>query len=266
MIRPGNPVPDLTDGGEQSEQSRHGQPRPEVEECAPACRRQPNAHELSSRVTRRLALVIPGLTPAPAAPLVPLRRSVGPARRRLPAVPARFPRRTGGRARRGDEAAAVLEITDVAPVAVPHRIRGRAWVAGWLTLVPGARLRDRHRTAPARGRRRRASTTCGARRWWSRTSSRTPRPTRWPPTRRRSSSTWRPPIPTRSGRCAALVSGAGRCTTGAIPVALDRFGLRVRFRTGGGSFDARFDFPAPVDGVSGAQRALRELFAAAQAG
>ena len=29
-----------------------------------------------------------------------------------------------------------LEVTDVAPVAVPHRIRGRAWVAGWLTPVP----------------------------------------------------------------------------------------------------------------------------------
>ena len=34
-----------------------------------------------------------------------------------------------------DDLTAVMEITDVAPVSVPHRIRGRAWVAGWLTPV-----------------------------------------------------------------------------------------------------------------------------------
>lgn len=36
-----------------------------------------------------------------------------------------------------DDLTAVIEITDVAPVSVPHRIRGRAWLAGWLTRVRG---------------------------------------------------------------------------------------------------------------------------------
>jgi hypothetical protein len=48
----------------------------------------------------------------------------------------------------------------------------------------------------------------------------------------------------------------------AVPVALDRFGLRVRF-TGVRCFDARFDFPEPVTGVSGLRRALFTLFDAA---
>ena len=49
-----------------------------------------------------------------------------------------------------------------------------------------------------------------------------------------------------------------------MPLALDRFGLRVRFRGSEGTFDARFDFPEPVDGPEGARRALRALFAAAR--
>lgn len=36
-----------------------------------------------------------------------------------------------------DDLSAVIEITDVAPVSVAHRIRGRAWLAGWLTPVRG---------------------------------------------------------------------------------------------------------------------------------
>ena len=36
----------------------------------------------------------------------------------------------------------MLEITDVAPVAVPQRVRGRAWIAGWLTAVRSAQRAD----------------------------------------------------------------------------------------------------------------------------
>jgi hypothetical protein len=50
----------------------------------------------------------------------------------------------------------------------------------------------------------------------------------------------------------------------AVPVALDRFGLRVRFVEGRGScFDARFEFPEPVRDVTGLRRALHTLFEAA---
>ncbi|MFD9676345.1 DUF2470 domain-containing protein, partial [Streptomyces sp. NPDC059981] len=53
----------------------------------------------------------------------------------------------------------------------------------------------------------------------------------------------------------------------AVPLALDRLGLRVRF-TGTGrssfdSFDARFDFPEPVADICGLRRAVHQLFAAA---
>ncbi|WP_372516067.1 DUF2470 domain-containing protein [Streptantibioticus silvisoli] len=62
--------------------------------------------------------------------------------------------------------------------------------------------------------------------------------------------------------CADARTGPGA----AVPVALDRGGLRVRFTgTGtGGTFDARFAFPAPVDGVAGLRHALHALFGQAR--
>lgn len=77
MIRPGNPVPDVSDPQKQSERSPHGQPRPDAEDAP----RQPSAAERARTLVEgnsSPALVIPGLTPAPATPLVPLRHSVGP--------------------------------------------------------------------------------------------------------------------------------------------------------------------------------------------
>lgn len=263
MIRPGNPVPDLTDGGEQSEQSRHGQPRPEVEEAP----RQPSAAERARTLVEAnssLALVIPGLAPAPATPLVPLRRSVGPAGDVFLLFAEDSPAVRAVRAAVGDEAAAVLEITDVAPVAVPHRIRGRARVAGWLTLVPGASFETGTELLRLEVGEIALDDLWGAA---------LVEPDEFADAAADPLAAHETEVlqhlaashPDEVGALCGLVSGAGRCTTGAVPVALDRFGLRVRFRTGGGSFDARFDFPAPVDGVGGAQRALRELFAAAQA-
>jgi len=37
-----------------------------------------------------------------------------------------------------DDVAAVLHLVDVAPVAVPHRVRAHCWLAGWLTIPTGA--------------------------------------------------------------------------------------------------------------------------------
>ena len=51
-----------------------------------------------------------------------------------------------------------------------------------------------------------------------------------------------------------------------MPVALDRFGLRVRFGGADGPFDARFDFPAPVRGIGELRRAMHALFDAAARG
>jgi hypothetical protein len=53
-------------------------------------------------------------------------------------VPAASPAARLADHAQGDELTAVLEITDVAPVAVPQRVRGQAWIAGWLTAVPPA--------------------------------------------------------------------------------------------------------------------------------
>jgi hypothetical protein len=39
-----------------------------------------------------------------------------------------------------DELAAVLHVVDVAPVAVPQRVRAHCWVAGWLTAPTGTDL------------------------------------------------------------------------------------------------------------------------------
>src|SRR5882757_4683337 len=127
MIRPGNPMPGVP---------AHGQPRPEEEEAP----RQPSAAERARTLVEAnpsVALQIPGLRPAPVEPLVPLRRSVGPAGDVFLLFPRESPAARAVRHAADGEAAAVLEVTDVAPVAVRHRIRGRAWLSGWLTPVPG---------------------------------------------------------------------------------------------------------------------------------
>lgn len=58
-----------------------------------------------------------------------------------------------------------------------------------------------------------------------------------------------------------------RCTAhepSVVPVALDRFGLRVRFcEADGRCFDACFEFPEPVRDMAGLRRAMRTLFEAA---
>ena len=262
MIRPGNPTPEL---------SGSGQPRPAVKEAP----RQPSAAERARTLFEgnpSLALAIPGMRPGPAGPMVPLRQSVGPQGDVFLLFPRDSPAVRAVRHAAGDEAEAVLEVTDVAPVSVPHRIRGRAWLAGWLTGVPGGAfeagtellrlepgditLDDLWGTAlvepdefaaaepdPLRGCETEVLQHLAAAHG------------------------------THVGLLCALVSpaaGAGgvcpsRAAVRAVPLALDRFGLRVRFASDGGGFDARFDFPEPVDGPEGAQRALRALFAAAEA-
>lgn len=262
MIRPGNPVPDLTDPQEQSEQSPHGQPRPEVEEAP----RQPSAAERARTLVEgnsSPALVIPGLAPAPAAPLVPLRHSVGPAGDVFLLFPRDSPAVRAVRAAADDEAAAVLEITDVAPVAVPHRIRGRAWVSGWLTAVPGGSFEAGSELLRLEVGEISLDDLWGT----ARVDPDEFADAAADPLAAHETEILQHLAAAHADEIAALcslVSGAGRCTTGAVPVALDRFGLRVRFRGDDGGFDARFDFPRPVGGLDGAQRAMRELFAAAR--
>ncbi|WP_328540998.1 DUF2470 domain-containing protein [Streptomyces sp. NBC_00344] len=157
----------------------------------------------------------------------------------------------------GDELAAVLEITDVAPVAMPNRIRGRAWVSGWLTTVPGRaaaglmmlRLEagDIHVDdlwGPAAVDPEDLAGACAD-----------------PLSRHEAELLQHLHAAHGEQLCElrGLLGARASHVRSAVPVALDRFGLRVRF-TGDGSFDVRFDFTEPVRDVTGLRRAMHSLF------
>ncbi|WP_411106494.1 DUF2470 domain-containing protein [Streptomyces sp. cmx-4-9] len=191
-----------------------------------------------------------------------------------------------------DDLTAVIEITDVAPVSVPHRIRGRARLTGWLTPVRGD---DRPACAALLAERRPAAGL--------------PAPDGPPEPPYAVSPAWTmlrlevgeitlddlwgaehvepealaaaEPDPMaahetellqhlyaahgdRLGTLCGLVGARGAEHLTAVPLALDRLGLRIRF-TGGaaGPFDARFDFPEPVADICGLRRAVHTLFSAA---
>ncbi|MER6051067.1 DUF2470 domain-containing protein [Streptomyces sp. NPDC001793] len=212
-----------------------------------------------------------------------------------------------------DDLPAVMEITDVAPVAVPHRVRGRAWVAGWLTPV---RNEQRARAAMLLAERHPVGELLGI----GEALAPDPAPGQygrpaWMLLRLEvgegavddlwGAETFEPeefaaaaPDPLVSheaellqhlhaahsaqvrGLC-ALLGERGDEVCGlrgqAVPVGLDRFGLRVRFVRGSGdraqgggvtdgvlrTFDARFDFPEPVRDVVELRRAMHVLFEAA---
>lgn len=120
--------------------SDRGQPRPSGLEIA----RMPSAAERTRTLvhsTCSAVLLVPGLAGARPEQLTADVRSVGPDGDLFLDFPADSPAVRAATHAQDDEVRAVLEITDVAPVSVPHRIRGRAWVSGWLTRVPGRRAR-----------------------------------------------------------------------------------------------------------------------------
>lgn len=191
-----------------------------------------------------------------------------------------------------DDLTAVIEITDVAPVSVPHRIRGRAWLAGWLTPVRGddrpgcaALLAERHPVgellglsesldAPHTGRpawmmlRLEVGDISVDDLWGAEHVDPDELAVAEPDPMVAHETELLQHLHTAHGdRIAELCGLLGpRSAAGvtAVPLALDRLGLRVRF-TGGetGPFDARFDFPEPVADICGLRRAMRTLFAAA---
>jgi hypothetical protein len=277
MIRPGNPVSEL------SSPLDHGQPRPEEEEAP----RQPSAAERARTLVENnssLALVIPGLRPAPAEPLVPLRRSIGPEGDVFLLFGRDSPVSRAVRHAADDEVGAVLEITDVAPVAVPHRIRGRASVAGWLTAVPPElRLGGAPSGAFEAGTelvRLEVGEISLDDLWGCALVDPDEFAAAEPdPLAGYEAELLQHLAAAHSAEVHLLCGlvgeyGAAVCGNGdgdreaggisAAPLGLDRFGLRVRFSGGGRSFDARFDFPEPVAGLEEARRSMRALFAAAR--
>ncbi|WP_369202041.1 DUF2470 domain-containing protein [Streptomyces sp. PU-14G] len=264
MFRPGIPLPG-TDAEEE-------QPRP-VEDA-----RQPTAAERVRTLAQSSVsalLSIPGADQGPAEPGagVPEARAVTPEGDVIVLVTADSVEARVCAYAQDDDLAAVMEITDVAPVSVPHRIRGRAWIAGWLTPVRGderaacARLlAEAAPTAPVAGDSRQmlrlevgeayvddlwgaegvepdafADASCD-------------------PLAAHEAELLQHLASAHAEQVRALCACQG--WGHAAPLALDRFGLRVRgWNAAGSCVDTRFDFAEPVASVAGLRHAMHSLFA-----
>ncbi|WNI25854.1 DUF2470 domain-containing protein [Streptomyces sp. ITFR-16] len=213
-------------------------------------------------------LLIPGLESAGSDQLTPLSRSVGPDGDLFLEFPAASPAVRAATHAQDDDLSAVLEITDVAPVAVPHRIRGRARVSGWLTCVPGM-------AGPGRTLLRLETGEAYVDDLWGvegvdaedfRDALPDPLVDHEAELLQHLHAAHGEQLDTLCGLLgerAARVCAAQRPAV--VPVALDRLGLRVRFcePEGGSCFDARFEFPEPVRDVVELSYAMHRLFEAA---
>ncbi|MGK5638959.1 DUF2470 domain-containing protein [Streptomyces sp. URMC 126] len=213
-------------------------------------------------------LLVPGAAATRPEPLSPEVRTVGPDGDVYLVYPADSPVVRAATHAQDDDLPAVLELTDVAPVSVPNRIRGRAWLSGWLTCVPGV-------TEPGRMMLRLELGDISVDDLWG---IETVSPDDF------AAAAPDPLVEYEAELLQHLHAGHAdqvrtlwhllderRTGTGAaVPLALDRFGFRVRFtREGSGapadrSFDARFEFPEPVRDVAGLRREMHRLFDAAE--
>ncbi|WP_420822029.1 DUF2470 domain-containing protein [Streptomyces avicenniae] len=204
-------------------------------------------------------------------------------------VPADSPVARAAAHAQDDDVTAVMEITDVAPVSVPHRIRGRAWVAGWLTAVrdqdehcaASRLLAERHPAGPAPGADwallRLEVGEAFADDLWGEAHV---EPEEFAaaaadPLARHEAELLQHLAAAHTEQlrslCALLEdegeNDEGEATCPAwdsiTPLSLDRFGLRVRLRSDASVWDARFDFPEPVGDITGLRRAMHHLFEAA---
>ncbi|MEE4597355.1 DUF2470 domain-containing protein [Streptomyces sp. DSM 41524] len=298
MFRPGIPLPSTGQSPEE------GQPRPMESTLRPTPAERVRTL-VESKATA--SLTIPGIEALDDLGADgPTARTVAPDGDVLLLVPSASPAARAAAHAQDDELTCVMEITDVAPVAMPHRIRGRAWVAGWLTPVPcgertrtaAALLAERHpvgellgldqaprpsrRGGPAAGvgpagraawalLRLEVGEACVDDLWGADGVEPDDFTSADPdPLVRHEADLLQHLHAAHSeqvrGLCALLGDRSGLvCTRGpATPVALDRFGLRVRFTDEADRpFDARFDFPEPVRNVSELRYAMHALFDAA---
>ncbi|MFF1480099.1 DUF2470 domain-containing protein [Streptomyces sp. NPDC058301] len=214
-------------------------------------------------------LLITGLDGARPEQLEPRLRNVGPEGDLFLLFPADSPAVRAATHAQDDEVSAVLEITDVAPVSVPHRIRGRAWITGWLTRVPGL-------APPGSMTLRLEVNEAYVDDLWGASAV---EPEAFaaavPDPLVREEPELLQHLHAHHGEqvrsLCGLVGREGRegregdrRMTSVTPLALDRLGLRVRFQeTAGPCFDARFEFPEPVADLVQLRRAMRRLFEAA---
>lgn len=274
MSRPGNTthVTDSTDsdgthnGAVTTEgRSDRGQPRPSGLENT----RMPSAAERTRTLvqsTCSAVLLVPGLSVIHPDQLMPDSRSIGPDGDLFLGFPADSPVARAAARAQGDELAAVLEITDVAPVSVPHRIRGRARIAGRLTAVPGP-------ARPGGATLRLETGEASVDDLWGaeevepeafRDAVADPLVSHETELLQHLHAAHAEQMGALSALLGGRAQAGGERLPAAVPVALDRFGLRVRFvENAGACFDARFDFPDPVRDVSELRRAMYTLFEAA---
>ncbi|MGK5632488.1 DUF2470 domain-containing protein [Streptomyces sp. URMC 123] len=248
-------------------------------------------------------VLIPGMDAAfPGArpdQLMPEVRSVGPDGEVFLVLPADSPAVRAATHAQDDELAAVLELTDVAPVAVPHRVRGRARLAGWLTSVPevaepgrmllrlelgeayiedlwGAEAVEPEDFARASAdplveheaellqhlHSAHADQVRGLCALLGEHGGEQARDTG-------RAEHAEPGRDTEHGGLWGRDTGAAGSVVDAfasvVPLALDRFGLRVRFvhAERDGFLDARFEFPRPVRDIAGLRKEMHRLFEAA---
>ncbi|WP_326701546.1 DUF2470 domain-containing protein [Streptomyces sp. NBC_01754] len=212
-------------------------------------------------------LLVPGLTALHPVRLMPDSRTVGPEGDLFLGFPADSPVVRAATHAQGDDLTAVLEITDVAPVSVPHRIRGRARIGGWLTSVPGL-------AGPGRMTLRLEFGEASVDDLWGAEPVEPEdfRDAAADPLVAHEAELLQHLHAAHGERLAALSTLLGERGAGvrapsplrAVPVALDRFGLRVRFVEGRTArFDARFEFPDPVRDIGELRRAMHTLFEAA---
>ncbi|MFE4825610.1 DUF2470 domain-containing protein [Streptomyces sp. NPDC056672] len=208
-------------------------------------------------------LLFPGLDGAEPGQFMPETRTVGPDGELLLVFPAGSPAVRAATRAPEDGPHSVVELTDVAPVSVPHRIRGRAWLSGPLTVEAG----------PAEAGRTTLRLTVDEAYvddlWGADEvapedfAAAVPDPLAEHEAEllQHLHSAHSAEVQTLRGLIGER-SGPSAAGTAAVPVGLDRFGLRVRF-TGVQCFDARFDFPEPVRDISELRRVMHTLFDAA---
>ncbi|HSA50601.1 MAG TPA: DUF2470 domain-containing protein [Yinghuangia sp.] len=178
-----------------------------------------------------------------------------------------------------DDVAAVLHLVDVAPVAVPQRVRAHCWVAGWLSTPSGSGL-GRAAARLAAAAHDPALLTSGA--------ARSGAVVRLEPGEVLVDDLWgaehvepdeygaatADPVAAHEAELLQHLAAAHGAElhrlcrlTGAVakgdrvaPVALDRFGLRLRCTGPTRTRDVRFEFTSPVNGPAALGEALRSLF------
>ncbi|MFB9514991.1 DUF2470 domain-containing protein [Streptomyces purpureus] len=211
-------------------------------------------------------LIVPGAEAFGSDRLMPETRSVGPDGEVFLLFPADAPAVRAATHAQDDELPAVLELTDVAPVSVPHRIRGRAWISGWLTSLPG-------HAGPGRMMLRLEVGEASVDDLWGAAKVDPEAFAQAAPDPLVSHETEllqhlhaaHGPQVRELGTLLGDRAAQGTAVRDVVPLALDRFGLRIRFSDGAGHcFDTRFDFPEPVRDVSELRRAMHRLFEAAQ--